>query len=258
MAEKKNNATSKTSKIDELKARVHEHDVTIETSAGKKTITSKEWYSILTDNDAIKTPPKFNRATAIAISSYAAAAEGEKLSRQYGTKRESHFGFTYRTNEDIYRIQEMFLLISTEILAISARFDIINLPKLVKALVGNDEAIVETESMEKLNWMFKNVQFICTDIIRDNGFDSIPKFYTVTAEKNGDTKNWLVTAEYISKVFGGDDIITITDDGMNIKFTPVALPVVAEIYYEDDEYCLVSFYDAIKNIVTDYFENKLS
>lgn len=252
MTEKKKNATNK---LDEIKARVHEHDVIIETSVDKKVISSKEWYSILTNDGAVQKPPKFNLTTASSISSYAAATEGERLSRQYGTKHESHFGFTYRTTDDISRIKEMFLKIDNVILVAATRCDIVNLPTLVKALVGNNtDAVVETESMEKLNWMFKNVQFFCTDILRDNGFNSILKFYDVTAEKNGIIidNDWIITADYVSKVFG-DGNITITDDGMSIKFTPIIVPDVGKIYIEDNKYCLVSFYDAIKNLVTDMY-----
>jgi hypothetical protein len=130
--------------------------------------------------------------------------------------------------------------------------DTVDLTKLVKALVGNEtDAVVESEGMEKLNWMFKRVQFLCADILSDNGFSNIPKFYSVNAEKNGIIlEDWLVTSDYVFKVFGGDSAITITDDGMNIKFTPVVVPAISEIYSENDNYCLVSFYDAVKNLVT--------
>lgn len=261
MAEKNTNA----SKIAELKARVHKHDVHITSAAGDKVISSKEWYSILTNDAATKKPPEFNPTAAMAISSYAAAAEGERLSRQYGTERESHFGFTYRPMEDITRMKELFETIDNIVFATATycECDTIDLSTLVKSLVGNDvDVVVETETINKLNWMFKRVQFLCSDMLRDNGYDYIPKFFSVTAKKNDIIiGNWLVTAD-ISKVFGDDNdititdgrYITITDDGMVIKFTPT-VPTVGEIYKDDDDYCLVSFYDAIKNLVTEmYYE----
>lgn len=249
---------TKNSKLAELKARVHKHDITIKTSDGeKKVISRKEWCNILTDKGAVQKPPVFSLAVVTAISAYAAASEGEKLSRQYGTEHEAHFGFTHRSAEDIRRIKEMFEIIDhlTFATATYCECDTVDLSALVKALVGNDvDVVVESESMEKLNWMFKRVQFLCSDILRDNGFDNIPKFYSVNAEKNGIIlENWLVTADYVSKVFGGGEDITITDDGMTIRFTPIVIPAVAEIYEENDNYCLVSFYDAVKNLVTEMY-----
>ena len=245
---------NKTTKLDELKARQHRHDVTIKTSAETRVISSKEWHGILTNEGANEKPPEFTRTGAISVSSYIAAAEGEKLTRQYRTNRASHFGFGFRTISDISKIEEMFKAIDklTFVAATNGECEAINMEALPQGLVGNDaeEVSVDVETLERLNWMFSRVQFLCGDML-GTGF-VMPKFYSVSAEKNGIVLgHWLVTAKYVNEVFGTvDDNITISDDGMVIRFS-TAVPTTGEICSEDDEFCLTSFYDAIKNLVTD-------
>lgn len=241
--------TENKTKLDELKERRHRHDVTIKTSAGIKTISDKEWRSILTNEDANRKPPEFTLTAAKSISSLLAAAEGERLTRQYGTENESHFGFSFRTTDDIVRIKEMFEIIDnlTFVAATNGECENIDLSTLQLCLVGNDieDVTVDVDFLERLNWMFSRVQFLCCDMV-----DSIPKFFSVTAEKNGIVLgHWLVTD--VNEVFGTvDDNIAISDDGMTIRFSP-AVPTVGEIYSEDDNFCMASFYDAIKNLVSD-------
>lgn len=239
-------------KLDELKERQHKHDVTIKTSAGVKTISDKEWLDILTNEGANMKPPEFTLTGAIALSSLLAAAEGEKITRQYGTQNEAHFGFTFRSIEDISVLEEMFKTIDklTFAAATNGESDAFDL-SFGGGFVGNDveEVVVEAHMMDKLNWMFNEVQFLCGDMLRDAGLSTI-QFCAVTAEKNGIILgHWMVTADYVTKMFG-DSTVTISDDGMAIRFSP-AVPTVGEIYSEDDNFCLTSFYEAIKNLVTD-------
>ena len=253
------NNTNAGSKIAELKKRQHQHDIKIIKTG--KIITAEEWADIIESVRAHLTPKKFNITTATAISAFWAAFAADKMTEQYGASYESHFGFTTRPIAVIDELSEIFNNIDnmTFFAATNGDNEKFNITNIVKGLVGDEEnCVVSVKDIEKLNWLFKRVEFFTTDIIRDQGYDIIPKFYDVIALGKVGIKNWLVPAEHIAAVFNTtDDNIIIEDDGLQILFQK-AIPTTDEICYESDSYSVVSVHDAIKNIMTDYFLNYLS
>lgn len=253
----KNNTNAGSSKIAELKKRQHQHDVKIIKTG--KTITAEEWANII-EVGANLTPKKFNITIATAIAAFWAAFAADKMTEQYGASHESHFGFTTRPIAVIDEITEIFNNIDnmTFFAATNGDNEKFNIKNIVKGLVGDEEnCVVSVKDIESLNWLFRRVEFFATDIIRDQGYDIIPKFYEAIALGEVGIKGWLVPAEDIVFTFKTTDDIIIEDDGLQILFQK-AIPTTDEICYESDSYSVVSVHDAIKNIMTDYFLNHLS
>jgi hypothetical protein len=261
MAEKKNNAkknvNNTTDKLAELRARVHKHDVKL--IIGEKTtiIPAREWHNKIESAEAMLLPEKFSDSVATAISAYWLARQADKLTEQYGVN-ESHFGFTMRPIAVVNEITAIFNCIDKLVFfsATNGDNEKFNTKNLIKSLVGDEEnCIVHIQDMEILNWLFKRVEFFCSDLLKDQGYNNIPEFYCATLLGKGGIKDWMVPANYVAATFNTtDDIIVIGDDGLCITFEK-ASPTVGEIFYNNDDYCLASVHDAIKNIMTDYFYN---
>lgn len=256
------NNTNARSKIDELRNRVHKHDVHIEIGGSEKSIlTSKEWNELITSVEARLMPEKLNNAVATATSAYWLGRNGDKLTEQYDTDNEAHFGFTTKALSVITVIKDIFDKIdeTTFFCATNGDSQKFNFSGLIKSLIGNEvDCLVSVSDMESLNWLFKRLQFFCIDLLSDKGYKSAPEFYSVEL-LGGDfeIKKWIVPAAYVAAVFNTTENIIIEDDGIKISFNKTA-PTVGEIFCESDDYCLTSVHDAIKSIMTDYFYNRIN
>lgn len=256
MAEKKNNAKNvNATKLAELHASVHKHDVKITIGENTTTIPAREWRDKIESAEAMLMPEKLTNSVATAISTYGLARQGDELTET--NSNESHFGFTMVPVAVVNEITLIFNYIDKMIFFSSTNGDNekFNIKNIIKSLVGDEEnCIVHVKDMESLNWLFKRVQFFCSDLIKDQGYNDIPEFYDVMLLGKGGVKYWIVPANYVTAIFNTTDDIIIEDDGLKITFEK-RIPAAGEIFYEDDEYSVVSVHDAIKNIMTDYFYN---
>ena len=235
----------------------HQHDVTIETSAGnKKTISNKEWWSLLEKPEAKLLPKKLNNTVATATSAFWLAKVGDKLTEQNG--RTSHFGFTTRPIAAIDEITKIFNSIDNMIFFAATNGECDNFNFNIDITHIDDNCLVSVSDIKKLNWMFKRVEFFCTDLIKGCQENRIPEFYNVELLGKAGIRNWVVPAAHVATVFNiSTTNILIEDDGIEILFSKAA-PAAEEIFWKSDKYLVVSVYDAIKNIMTDYYFNHLS
>lgn len=256
---KKNNAkknVNTTDMLTELSARVHKHDVKLIIDEKTTIIPAREWRKKLESAEAMLMPEKLNNTVATAISNYWLAQQGDELTEH--NVYESHFGFTMRHIGVINEITAIFNCIDKLVFfsATNGDNEKFNIKNIIKSLVGDESnCIVHVQDMEILNWLFKRVSFFCLDLLRDQGYNNIPEFYDVTILGKGGVKDWLVPANYVAAVFDTTaENIIIEDDGLRIGFSK-SMATEREIFYEDDEYSVVSVHDAIKNLMTDYFYN---
>lgn len=253
---KKNNVNT-TDKLAELKRRQRQHDVTISIDGETKTIKEKEWLSMFESADAKLFPKKISDSVTAAISAYWFAQIADVYTKQYGSSNEAHFGFTMRPIAIVSEIKEIYDVIDNMIFFAATNGDNekFDCSRLIKALIGDEmNCLVSVQDMETLNWMFKRLQFFCADLIRDNGYNSIPEYYQVEMLGEVGVKSWFVPAEYVKSFFESDDaeVIIVEDDGLKICFSKGA-PTTEQISCESDEYSVVSIHDAFKRIMIDYF-----
>ena len=258
MAEKKSIAKNvNTDKLAELRARVHKHDVKLIINGNITTIPAREWYDKIESTEAKLFPKKFSNSVAAAISSYRLSMTAMLYTNQ--ANNESHFGVTIRPTIIIDKIKEIFNTIDniTFFAATNGDNEKFDWSKLTRSLVGDEiNCVVSVKDIDALDWMFVRLQFFCADIIRDQiGCKTVPEFYKVEMIDVDDIKSWFVPAEYVKAFFDSDgETIFIEDDGVKILFSKAA-PTTEQLCFESDEYSVASVYDAIKNIMTDYFYN---
>jgi len=264
MASKKNNAkknVNNANKLAELKRRLHQHDVIIMIGDNDKRIApAKVWSTLIESSVAQQQPEKLNLTVATATSAFWLAKAGDKLTEQYGTSHESHFGFTMRTVSEMNELKDIFSGIDyiTMFSATNGECEKIDIKNIIKSFIGDDiNCLVSVLDMEILNWIFKSVQFFCSDLLNDQGYTTPPQFYQVELLGEEIVRSWLVTSKDVETLFTTDNSVLIEDDGVKILLSKAA-PTVEEIFYENDNYSVVSVHNAIKNIMTDYFCNHLS
>lgn len=246
---KKNNNAKKANNIKHVKLIVGEKITAI---------SAKEWYNKIESAEAKLFPEKFSNSTAAAVSSYKLAVIADLYTQKYASFNEAHFGFTVRPTVIVNKIKEIYDIIDNMIFFAATNGDNekFDCSKLIKALIGDEtNCLVSVQDMETLNWMFKRIQFFCMDLIRNNGYNSIPEFFQVEMLDVDNIKSWFVPAEYVKAFFNSDNgIIIVEDDGLKIRFSKGA-PTTEQLCFESDEYSVASVHDAIKNIMTDYFYN---